>query len=55
MKQKFGYLGGHKVLCIVFHDTLIVESDSTNAIPWVSSPEDSPWKIQIYLNESHIE
>lgn len=28
-----------------------MESDSSNAIPWVTQTRPKPWKIQFYLNE----
>ena len=34
-----------------FHSSLMVESDSLNAISWVSSSTTFPWKFQFYMNE----
>lgn len=34
-----------------FHGNLVVESDSTNAISWVSSSSLIPWRFHFFLNE----
>lgn len=34
-----------------FHANLVVESDSLNAIYWVSSCAKVPWRFQFYFNE----
>lgn len=34
-----------------FHGRLIVESDSSNTIEWVSNQKVNPWKFQFHFNE----
>ena len=34
-----------------FKKSLIVKSDSSNAIRWVSKVERGPWRFQYYLND----
>ena len=34
-----------------FHGVLIVESDSSNAITWVTNRKSNPFKFQFFFNE----
>lgn len=35
----------------IFLEQFIVESESLNAISWVNSREESPWKLKFIFNE----
>ncbi|XXG62464.1 hypothetical protein AAC387_Pa05g0816 [Persea americana] len=37
-----------------FHGALIVESDSSNAIAWVTNKKINPWKVQFLFNEIRV-
>ena len=40
-----------RIFSFTLKENLIVESDSSNAIRWVSKVERGPWRFQYYLNE----
>lgn len=44
-------LKGLQIFLADFHAKLVVESDSMNAIAWVSSPMVACWGCQFYFNE----
>lgn len=50
MEQSGGHLGSS---CFItsLHDRLIVQSDSSNVISWVSSCSARPWKLHFLLSE----
>ena len=35
-----------------FHESLIVESDTSNVVSWVSNRKANPWKFQFLFNET---
>lgn len=41
-----------RIYCTSYQQSLVVESESFNAISWVKSSR-GPWKMQFYFNETH--
>ena len=44
-------LEGLRLFARTYIGSLLVESDSSNAITWVSNKKDFPWKFQFHFNE----
>lgn len=43
-----------RLLSRYFMEVLIMESDSSNAIAWVSNRRVSPWRFQFHFNEIRV-
>lgn len=47
----FGSLKALRIFARLFHNRVIMESDSSNAVSWVTLNKAKPWKLQFCFNE----